>query len=100
MAISKIKTWVHFGWMNDYSRSLNWCRILKFEKLSDPDPVSREISDLILFFSYFASQSKGIQSGNFVFDVCCVNYNIFVRCQVLTTSHSAGITLTLEHFRT
>ena len=43
------------------------------------DPVSSEISDLceisdlLLFFSYFASQNKEIKSGNYFFDVCCAN---------------------------
>jgi len=32
-----------------------------------------EISDLLLFFSYYASQNKEITSGNSFFDVCCVN---------------------------
>jgi len=32
-----------------------------------------EISDLLSFFSYFASQNKEIKSGNNFFDVCCVN---------------------------
>jgi len=32
-----------------------------------------EISDLLLFVSYFASQSKGIQLGDYFLDVCCVN---------------------------
>jgi len=32
-----------------------------------------EISDLLLFFSYFASQNKEIKSGNYFSDVCCVN---------------------------
>jgi len=42
-------------------------------------PVSREISDLceisdlLVFFSYFASQNKEIKSGNYFFYVCCVN---------------------------
>jgi len=35
-------------------------------------PVSNEISDLLLFVSYFASQSKGIKFGNYFFDVHCV----------------------------
>jgi len=35
--------------------------------------VSSEISDLLLFFSYFASQNKEITSGNYFFDVCCEN---------------------------
>jgi len=37
------------------------------------DPVSSEISDLLLFFSYFASQNKEIKSGNYLFHVRCVN---------------------------
>jgi len=37
------------------------------------DPVSSAISDLLLFFSYFASQNKEITSGNALFKVCCVN---------------------------
>jgi len=32
-----------------------------------------EISDLLFFVSYFASQSKGIKFGEYFFDVCCVN---------------------------
>jgi len=41
--------------------------------------VSSEISDLceisylLLFVSYFASESKGIKFGVYVLDVCCVN---------------------------
>jgi len=35
-------------------------------------PVSSDISDLLLFFSYFASQNKETKSGNYFFDVCCV----------------------------
>jgi len=35
--------------------------------------VSSEISDLLLFVSYFASQSKGIKFGDYFFDVCCAN---------------------------
>jgi len=42
------------------------------------EPVSSEISDLceisdLLFLSYFASQNKEIKSGNYFFDLCCVN---------------------------
>jgi len=36
-------------------------------------PVSSEISDLLLFVSYFASQSKGINFGDYFFDVCFLN---------------------------
>jgi len=32
-----------------------------------------EISDLLLFFSYFASESKGIKFGNYFFDICWKN---------------------------
>jgi len=32
-----------------------------------------EISDLLLFFSYFASQNKEIKFGNYFYDVCCIN---------------------------
>jgi len=50
-----------------------------FHKFLTPVPVSSEISDLceisdlLLFFSYFASQNKEIKSDNYFFDVCCVN---------------------------
>jgi len=36
-------------------------------------PASSEISDLLLFVSYFTSQSKGIKFGVYFFDVCCAN---------------------------
>jgi len=36
-------------------------------------PVSSEISDLLLFVSYFASKNKKIKFGNYFFDMCCVN---------------------------
>jgi len=32
-----------------------------------------EISDLLLFFGYFASQNKGLMSGISFFEVCCAN---------------------------
>jgi len=69
-------------------------------KFLNPGPVSSEISDLLLFFSHFVSQNKEIKSGNYFFDVCCVNQNILARCQEPTTSYSTGITLTIENFRT
>jgi len=57
--------------------SLNRSRILKIKKFSDPvsSEISNlcEISDLLLFFSYFASQNKEIKSGNYFFYVCCEN---------------------------
>jgi len=56
-------------------------------------PVSSEISDLLLFVSYFASQNKEIKFDNYFFDM----YYILVRCQVPTTSYSTGITLTTEN---
>ena len=57
---------------------LSWegAEVLAFgEMLSaqSPAPVSSEISDLLLFLSYFASQNKEIKSGNYFLDVCCVN---------------------------
>ena len=33
-----IKTWVHYGWIDDCSWRLNRSRIPKFEKLPNPDP--------------------------------------------------------------
>jgi len=41
-----------------------------------------EISDLLLFVSYFASQSKGIKFGDHFFDVYCVNktFSLDVKC--------------------
>jgi len=44
-----------------------------------PYPVSSkisdlcEISDLLLFFSYFASEIKDVKTGNYFYDVCRVN---------------------------
>ena len=32
-----------------------------------------EISDLLFFVSYCASQNKEIKLGNYFFDVCCAN---------------------------
>jgi len=59
-------------------------------------PVSNEISDLceisdpILLFSYFSSQNKGIQFGNYIFEACCFNQNFLIRCQIPTTSLQYG----------
>jgi len=53
-------------------------------------PVSSEISDLLLFVSYVVSQNKGIKFGDYFFDVCFVNLNFLVRCQIPTTSYSTG----------
>ena len=36
-----------------------------------------EISDLLLFLGYFASQNKEIKPGNYYFDVCCVNQHLW-----------------------
>ena len=41
-----------------------------------------EISDLLLFVGYFVSQSKQIKFDDGFFDVCCVNYNFLVGCQI------------------
>jgi len=57
----------------DSCRSLN-----DFSKIG-AEPASSEISDLckisdlLLFFSCFASQNKEIKHGNCFFGVCCVN---------------------------
>jgi len=59
-----------------------------------------EISDLLLFVSYFASQSKGIMSGNYFFDVCCVNENVLVTCHLPTTSYSTEISITTKKYLT
>jgi len=59
-----------------------------------------EISDLLLFFNYFASQNKEITPGNSFLDVCCANQNIFVRRQIPTISYSTGISSSIESFRT
>ena len=78
----------------------------KAEVITDQELVSSEnsdlceISDLLLFFSYFASQNKEIKSGNHFFDVCCVNWGTLVRCQVPTTSYSTERTSAIEKFRT
>jgi len=42
-------------------------------KVSFCSPVSSEISDLLFFVSYFASQSKGTKFDDYFFDDCCVN---------------------------
>jgi len=57
--------------------------------------VSSEISDLLLFVSYFASQNMKIKFENYFFDVCCVNEDILVRYQIHTTSYSTRITSTV-----
>jgi len=49
-----------------------------------------EISDLLFLVSYFDSQSKGIRFGDCFYDVCCVNSNVLVTCQI-PTSYSTGI---------
>jgi len=37
VVISKVKIWVNFGWIDVGNKRLNRSRILKFEKLLDPD---------------------------------------------------------------
>ena len=57
------------------------CRSLDFRL--EQEPVSSEISDLLLFVNYFASQSKGIEFGVNFFHVYCVikTFWLDVRCQ-------------------
>jgi len=51
---------------------MDWIRTTaNFDELG-LDPVSREISDLLLFVRYFASQSEGIKFGIYLLYVCCV----------------------------
>jgi len=50
--------------------SIGW---LKLWPISSEISVLCEISDPLLFVSYFASQSKGIKFGVYFFDACCVN---------------------------
>ena len=79
MVISLVKTWVNCSWIDDCGWNLNRSRILKLKKLPGSDPMSSEISDLceisdlLLFVSYCASQNKEIKLGNCFFDVCYVN---------------------------
>ena len=49
-----------FGWNRTGSQSDD----------NNTDQLSSEISDLLLFVSYFTSQSEGIKFGNYFFDVC------------------------------
>ena len=49
-------------------------------------------------FNNFASHNKEVNSGNYFFDVCCVNLK--KRCRVPTKRYSTRITLTIENFRT
>jgi len=46
---------------------------LELEPVSSEISDLCEISDLLLFFSYFLSESNGIKFGNYFFDVCCVH---------------------------
>jgi len=61
--------------MNLYVKSQTYlCKQIKVSAcLITNYPVSNEISDLLFFLSYFTSQNKKIQFGNYFFDVCCVN---------------------------
>ena len=59
-----------------------------------------EISDLLLFVSYSASQSEGMKFGDYFFDECCVNENFLVRCQISTTRYSRGTSITNEKYWT
>ena len=71
-----------------------------------PRPVSNEIydlceiSNLLLFVSYFASLRKGIKFGDYFFDVRCVNLNFLVRFQISATSNNTGINMTTEKYWT
>jgi len=60
----------------------------------------REISNPLSFVSYFASQSKGIKFGDYVFDVCCVNLTFLVSCHKPAICYSTGISKTSEKYWT
>jgi len=60
-----MRTW---GEVRNFA-SQKFCLTLVSSKISD----ICEISGLVLFFSYFASQMKELKSGNYFFHVCCVN---------------------------
>ena len=79
-----------------FRRGQNFCLIPVSSEISD----LYEISDLLLFLSYFTSQNKEIKICNYFFGVCCVNQNVLVWCHVRTTRFSTGITSTIENFRT
>ena len=55
------------------STPARFCIFLKVYLMSSEISDLCKISDLLLFFCYFVSQNKEIQSGNCFFDVCCVN---------------------------
>jgi len=78
----------HMAWSQEFSH------ILTLAPVSNEISDLCEISDLLLFFSYFASQSKGIKLGDYFFYLCCANENILVRCQIPTICFSTGITIT------
>jgi len=59
-----------------------------------------ETSDLLFSVSYFASQSKKIKFSDYFFDVCCVNKNFLVKCQMHTTGYNTGISETSEKYLT
>jgi len=62
-------------------------------------PVSSEISDLLLFLSYFTPQNKQTKLGNYFLCVFCKQNNL-VRCQLPRKSYSMVITLNIENFWT
>ena len=77
-----IEFWIYTGFRcwNRQSPSLKmWLLVTEPEWT----PVSSEISDLceipdlLLFVSYFASESKGIEFGNYFFDMCCLGQKTF-----------------------
>jgi len=46
------------------------CEAILSGQVTSTLPVSSKMSDLLLFVSYFASQSKGIKFGDYFLDVC------------------------------
>jgi len=57
-----------------------------------------EISDLLFFVSYLASERKRIKFGDYIFDVR--NLNFLVKSQTLTAGYSTGISITTANYWT
>ena len=53
--------------------------------------VSSEFSDLLLFVSYFSSQNKGIQFGEYFFNVCFFPYTFASFCLTPSTPRWADV---------
>ena len=61
--------------------------------------AGRHDKTALFFVSYFVSQSKGIQFGDYFWCVLC-KLNFLVRCQIPATSYITGISKTSEKYWT